>query len=79
MKGMVSEEINNQKNSRRIAKEPWFWSLMALLTFLLSHSSTFADWPLAIFALALIGCLLRLVYLARSPKVSNKNDGHNIT
>jgi hypothetical protein len=47
-------------------KEMCFWALMTLLVFLLSHSSTYADWPLTGFAGVLVACQLRLVWLAQN-------------
>lgn len=57
--------IKQKLKSLRAPKVLWFWALMTLLVFLLSHSSTYADWPLTGFAAVLLGCQLRLVLLAR--------------
>jgi len=64
--GMTFKQSNHHNAGTRATKEPWFWSLMALLTFLLSHNSTYADWPLPVFAVLMSGCLLRLIFLSRS-------------
>ena len=57
--------IKQKLKSATAPREMWFWALMTLLVFLLSHSSTYADWPLTGFVVVLISCQLRLVWLAR--------------
>jgi len=58
-------------------KELWFWALMTLLVFLLSHSSTYADWPLTGFAVVLVACQLRLVWLAHGKTKSTSRSSIN--
>lgn len=48
----------------KLSRESCFQALMCLLIFLLSHSDTYADWPLALFALAMAASLTRLIWLA---------------
>lgn len=69
---MTSENDKlDSKDTKHNRKEAWLWSLFALLTFLLSHSTTYADWPLSLFAATLTICLIRLVFLTKSSKSVN--------
>ena len=58
-------------------KKLWFWALMTLLVFLLSHSSTYADWPLIGFAGVLAACQLRLIWLAQGKTKSTSRSSIN--
>lgn len=49
---------------KKLSRESCFQALMCLLILLLSHSDTYADWPLALFALAMAASLTRLIWLA---------------
>lgn len=51
----------------KLSREACFQSLMCLLILLLSHSNTYSDWPLAIFALVMTASLARLIWLASRP------------
>lgn len=51
----------------KLSREACSQALMCLLILLLSHSNTYSDWPLAIFALVMTASLARLIWLASRP------------